>query len=77
MSNETWLIDREMDTSKKILAAMRIIVFDFELFVGERVQKRKSSQLFRAVSSSMILGVLIPFEVPQTTEIVYGLMIRL
>ena len=35
MSNEAWLIGREMDASKKILVATRILVFDFELFIVE------------------------------------------
>jgi hypothetical protein len=38
MSDEAWLIGREMDASKKILLAIRILVFDFELFIGELCQ---------------------------------------
>ena len=34
MSDETWLIGREMDASKKIFVATRNLVFDFELFIG-------------------------------------------
>jgi hypothetical protein len=32
MSNEAWLIGREMDASKKIVET-RILVFDFEIFI--------------------------------------------
>jgi hypothetical protein len=38
MSDETWLIGRKMDASKKIFMATRIIVFDIELFIGARYQ---------------------------------------
>ena len=34
MSNEAWLIGREMDDSKEVLVVIRIFVFDFELFIG-------------------------------------------
>ena len=34
MSDEAWLIGREMDASKKIFCGKRILVFDFELFIG-------------------------------------------
>jgi len=33
-SSERWLICRNEDASKKILVAMGILVFDFELFIG-------------------------------------------
>lgn len=36
MSEETWLIGREVDASKKILVITGILVFDFELFIGGR-----------------------------------------
>jgi len=37
MSDETWLMGREVDASKKkFFVATEIIVFDFELFIGER-----------------------------------------
>ena len=36
MNDDMWLISREMDASKKILVITRILVFDFELFEGER-----------------------------------------
>jgi hypothetical protein len=39
---------------RKYFVVTRILVFDFELFIGERSQKRKSSQLFQAVNSSWI-----------------------
>ena len=35
MSDEAWLIGREMDASKKIFVATGNLVFDFELFIGE------------------------------------------
>jgi hypothetical protein len=36
MSDETWLTDRKVDASKKkFFVATEIIVFDFELFIGE------------------------------------------
>ena len=41
MSNETWLIGRKVDASKKIFWATEILVFDFELFIGGRSQKDK------------------------------------
>ena len=41
MSNETWLIGRRMDASKKIFVAIRNLVFDFELFIGELVIKKE------------------------------------
>ena len=37
MGNEAWLIGREMDALKYILVT-RILVFDFESFIGERWQ---------------------------------------
>ena len=40
MSDEAWLIGREMDASKKIFMAARILVFDFELFIGGRGETR-------------------------------------
>ena len=36
MNNETWLIGRRVDISKKIYVETRILVFDFELFIGEQ-----------------------------------------
>ena len=59
MSDEAWLIGRKVDASKKIFVATKTIVFDFELFIGELREKKKSSRLFQAVSSLTILGVLI------------------
>ena len=41
MSDETWLIGREVDASKKIVVATGNIVFDFELFIGERSQTKR------------------------------------
>ena len=39
MSNKTWLTDRKVDASKKIFfVATKIVVFDFELFIGEHRQ---------------------------------------
>ena len=36
MSDETWLMGRKVDASKKkFFVATEIIVFDFELFIGE------------------------------------------
>ena len=40
ISYEAWLIGRDMDASKKILVATRILVFDFELFIGARCEKQ-------------------------------------
>jgi hypothetical protein len=40
MSDETWLIGREMDASKKTFWAIGILVFDFELFIGALGQKQ-------------------------------------
>jgi len=39
ISYEAWLIGRDMDASKKILVATRILVFDFELFIGVRCKE--------------------------------------
>jgi hypothetical protein len=41
MSDEAWLIGREMDASKKIFVVTKILVFDFELFIGVRGQTKK------------------------------------
>jgi hypothetical protein len=42
MSDETWLIGRKMDASKKYLFVVtRILLFDFELFIGARVREKK------------------------------------
>jgi hypothetical protein len=38
MSNEAWVIAREMETLKKIFVAIWIIVFDFELVIGGRAK---------------------------------------
>ena len=38
MSDETWLIGRKVDASKKIFVATEILLFDFELFIGARGQ---------------------------------------
>ncbi len=37
--NVRWLICRNEDASKKIFVATGILVFDFELFIGGRVQQ--------------------------------------
>jgi hypothetical protein len=34
MSDETWLIGRKVDASKKIFVVTEILLFDFELFIG-------------------------------------------
>ena len=34
MSNETWLISRKVDASKKIFCGTENLLFDFELFIG-------------------------------------------
>ena len=34
MSNETWLISRKVDASKKIFCGTKNLLFDFELFIG-------------------------------------------
>jgi hypothetical protein len=36
-----------------------ILMFDFELSIGDRVQKKKSLQFTQAASSSTILGILV------------------
>ena len=36
MSEETWLIGRKVDASKKIFVVTEILLFDFELFIGGR-----------------------------------------
>ena len=41
MSDETWLIGREVDASKKIVLATGNIVFDFELSIGERSSNKE------------------------------------
>ena len=38
MSNETWLISRKVDASKKIFCGTENLLFDFELFIGEHRQ---------------------------------------
>ena len=41
MSDKRWLMGREVDASKKkFFVATEIIVFDFELFIGEPCEKR-------------------------------------
>jgi len=40
MSYEAWLIRRNVDASKKIFAAIGILLFDFEFFIGGRRQKK-------------------------------------
>ena len=40
INDETWLIGRRVDASKKNFVAMRILVFDFELFKGGQRQLR-------------------------------------
>jgi hypothetical protein len=45
MGNEGWLIRRNVDASRKIFVAMGIIVFDFELFIGELVKKEELTVL--------------------------------
>jgi len=42
LSDEAWLIGREMDASKKIFVVTGIVVFDFELFIGGRGQQTNS-----------------------------------
>jgi len=39
MSYETWLIGRKVDTSKKIYMVTGLLVFDFELFIGDSLKK--------------------------------------
>jgi len=56
MSDEAWLIGREMDASKKIFVATGNLVFDFELFIGALINKCKRSQFFQTVSS--LLSIL-------------------
>ena len=41
MSDETWLIGHKVDASKKIFVVTEILLFDFELFIGDRRQKVK------------------------------------
>ncbi len=41
---EAWLIGRNMDASKKILVATRILVCDFELFIGALVKRRRADK---------------------------------
>jgi hypothetical protein len=51
MSDETWLTDRKVDASKKkFFVATEIIVFDFELFIGELV-KNQASLEYNAVGN--------------------------
>ena len=52
MSDEAWLIGREMDASKKIFVATRNLVFDFELFIGARGQEHEG------LTSSLMLPTL-------------------
>jgi hypothetical protein len=35
-------MSRDIDATKKIFVAAYILVFDFELFIGERHQKRRA-----------------------------------
>src|SRR4030042_1479004 len=42
LSYEAWLISRTVDASKKIFIATRIIVFDFELFMGAGSQEKRA-----------------------------------
>ena len=46
MSDETWLIGRKVDASKKIFVATEILLFDFELFIGERSQLLSDIDLY-------------------------------
>jgi hypothetical protein len=41
MSNETWLIGRKVDASKKLICGTENLLFDFELFIGG--QSRRES----------------------------------
>ena len=54
MSDETWLIGRKVDASKKIFVVTGILVLDFELFIGGRCQN-KSWQLSKATSSQVLI----------------------
>ncbi len=49
-----WLMGRDTDASKTDLGIIGILVFDFELFIGEPSQKWKGQQLLRTVSPFMI-----------------------
>jgi len=59
MSHETWLIGREMDASKKIIVATRFFVFDFELFIGGRRQKRRDGNSFKLPCMSIRSGTFL------------------
>ena len=52
MSDEAWLIGRDMDASKKIHVAMKISVFDLELFIGVLCQLAKD--YFKKPASNML-----------------------
>jgi len=50
MSDEAWLKCRNVDASKKIFVATEILVFDFELFIGELYQIKKAGNSFKLPS---------------------------
>jgi len=59
MSDETWLIGREMDASKKILVATGNEVFDFDLFIGGRRQKQRDGNSFKLPRMSIRSGTFL------------------
>jgi len=62
ISYETWFKYRNMDASKKIFVSTEILVFDFELFIGDRRQKNK--ELMTTLSSCQTFessGRFVPF----------------
>lgn len=55
--NERWLIYHNEDASKKIVAT-GIFVFDFELFIGGRVQQFLTASSVRwSITSIVYLGI--------------------
>ena len=51
MSDETWLIAREMDAQRKCLVATVILVFDFELFIGELGEEMEVTPIMTRAAS--------------------------
>ena len=47
MSYEAWLKCRNVDASKKIFVATENILFDFELFIGDRHQKQRADNILK------------------------------
>jgi hypothetical protein len=61
MSDEAWLMGRNLDASKELFVATGVLLCNFELFIGELVQKKDELTTSSSCGLFDDIGCLVSF----------------